>query len=171
MTRIRVTEYVRVGSASAPSNTTAGDLTAVRIFVSGNSVLGGTTGLSNVRVLIDGSVTNDSAFAFGMYMGGVTLVLTGNGRTGIGFYAGGVIATSAIHSGLVAYAGYLEAQTKTGDGVIATATGLHITKPTIGTANYHIEASSGSAEVNVAIGSNGYLPILVDGVARKLYYT
>jgi len=33
MTRIRLTEYFRVGSASVPSNITAGDLTATRLFL------------------------------------------------------------------------------------------------------------------------------------------
>lgn len=169
----RLSGYLGVGNdASAPANTTAGDLTAIRGFIStGPFVIGGTGVPTNIQFNLGGTVTHDAANAFGMYMGGLTYNMTASSRNAFGIYSGGVVATGAGSlTGLGYFGAYIEAASKTGNGTVATAVGLHISHPTIGTGNYTFDVT-GSPHASYIYGLNNSVAgaILTRQVGARAY--
>lgn len=112
--------YTRVGSMSAPNNTTAGDLTSTRLSV-GNGGLGTTNG--EIAYFTGTSTSTASSAVPGV---GITYTMTPASNSSTNFRALNFLGvwnpgTGITQTGITA--GYFDVRAR-GDGLITTATGL-----------------------------------------------
>lgn len=180
--------FLRVGSETAPTNTTAGDLTVARLnvgnvafgtgveaqiegdaAVNGRMIIGAAALDADSALRVTGTISASGGAAVGLRVM-ATLTAVANADLLYGQVFAPTFAKGAFTT-LSAIGQRINMTISSGSGTIDTAINLELIKPTIATTNYYINFDTATADVNVAIGSNVSIPVIIGGVARKIYAT